>query len=121
MPPEVWLLFLGVLVSSVSQVVLKLGANRPIPKGATRWKSFRIQYVNVRVIGGYTLLALSMGLAIAALTKVDLKYGAVVESLGYACVMVLSRVFLGERITARKVIGNLIIISGVIVFASSFI
>jgi drug/metabolite transporter (DMT)-like permease len=118
MQPELWLLVLGTLLSSVSQVFLKLGADRDMP-AATRWAAFRSQYLNWQVLFGYGLLALSMLLAIIALMKVDLKFVAVIEALSYAFVMVLSRAFLREQITWKKLVGNALIIAGVVVFGVS--
>jgi len=121
MPVEIWLLVIGAALSSVSQVVLKRGADREIPSGLTRRQSLLAQYLNVPVVLGYGLLLISMGLAIIALAKVDLKYAAIIEALGYAMVMILSRVFLHEPMTRRKIVGNLVIMAGVLVFGSTIL
>lgn len=100
----------GVFIASVAQILLK--------------KSARIQrekmlqdYLNRLVLVGYIILFASMCVAIIAYKEVPLKFGAIIESLGYVFVMLLSAVFLKEKITRRKLIGNLIIILGVIVFS----
>ncbi len=49
-------------------------------------------------------------------TKIDMKYGSVVDSCAYVFVMLLSCLVLGEKITRRKIIGNLLIICGVLVY-----
>ena len=121
MPAEIWLLVLGAAISSVSQIVLKRGADRPVPEGLTRWRGLAAQYLNVHVVVGYGLLVISMGLAVIALAKVELKYSAIIEALGYAMVMVLSRVFLREPMTRRKIVGNLVIMVGVLLFGSTIL
>ena len=46
----------------------------------------------------------------------DYKNGPVIESLGYVMVLLLSRVFFGEKISAKKVAGTLCILAGIVVF-----
>ena len=58
-----------------------------------------------------------MILMIIAFKGMPYKYGAVLESLTYLYIMILSRVFIGEKLTKKKVLGNLIIVAGVIIFS----
>lgn len=102
-------LFLAVLVSSSSQMLLKKGATKHYD-GVIR------EYLNPWVISGYVLMVMSTLCVIYAYRGVAYKNGAVVESLGYLLIMFLSRIFFGEKITKKKVIGNLIILAGVCVF-----
>lgn len=102
-------LFAAVAISSCSQVLLKKGA-------AVKHSSFIQEYLDPRVISGYGLMVLSTLCTIYAYRGVAYKNGAVVESLGYLIIMFLGRIFFGEKITVRKILGNLIILSGVIVF-----
>ena len=39
-----------------------------------------------------------------------------IESLGYIFVMILSNLFLGEKITKKKIIGNFLILFGIVVY-----
>lgn len=102
----------GVFISSISQILLKKSAQQNIEE-----KGFLKQYLNRLVIIGYLLLFAAMLIPFYTYTVVPLKYGAVIESLGYGFVMVLSAFFLKERITRKKLIGNIIIIAGVVVFS----
>lgn len=102
-------LFLAVLVSVCSQMLLKKGASQ-------KRKSFIEDYVNPWTICGYGLMIISMLCMIYAYRGVAYKNGAIIESLGYILMMVLSRFFFGEKITKKKLIGNLIILAGVFVF-----
>ncbi|MEG2521056.1 MAG: EamA family transporter [Christensenellaceae bacterium] len=102
----------GVFISSISQILLKKSAEKNINE-----KSFKAQYINKFVIVGYFLLFVAMLIPLYTYTVVPLKYGAIVESLGYAFVMILSAIFLKEKITKKKLIGNIVIIIGIIVFS----
>ena len=102
-------LFFAVIVSSASQMLLKKGAMK-------KYDSIIWEYLNPWVISGYGLMVLSTLCVIFAYRCVAYKNGAIIESLGYLLIIVLSRVFFGEKITKKKLIGNLIILAGVLVF-----
>ena len=103
-------LLASVVVSSVSQVLLKIGAKREYPRGIR-------EYLNLPVISGYALMVFSTLLSMLAFHfGVAFKDSPVIESLGYVLVMVLSRVCFGEKITRRKLTGNLLIMAGIIIF-----
>ena len=99
----------GVL-SAISQILLKKssGIERDSALG---------EYLNPYVICGYAITFFCMVLMVLAYKGLPFKYGAVLESLVYVYVMILSRIFLGEKLTARRVVGNLIIVCGVAVFS----
>lgn len=98
------------MLSSFSQILLK--------KSAQKEKDSVIkEYLNLYVIGGYAITALCMVLTIIAFKGMPFKYGAVLESLTYLYIMVLSKMLLGEKLTKKKVIGNIIIVIGVIIFS----
>jgi drug/metabolite transporter (DMT)-like permease len=121
---EFYLLIGGVLLSSLSQILLKTSADRAEATSGETVTSgllsrIKSQYFNAFVIIGYLLLLGSMLIVLFAFRVVDLKYAAIIEALGYAFIMALSRVFLKEKITARKIVGNVIIICGVIIFGAN--
>ena len=90
---EHWLaLFGAVLLSSVSQMLLKKSAGK-------EHKSVIFEYLNPWVISGYFLLAASTICVIFAFKGVDFKNGPVIESLGFPLVMILGRIFYGEKLT----------------------
>ena len=74
------------------------------------------QYLNPWVISGYGCMVLTTLSVIYAYRGVEYKNGVIVEALGYFLVMILSRLFFGEKITKKKLAGNLIILAGVLVF-----
>lgn len=104
------LIFLaGVVVAAFSQIILKMSARKS-------YSSVIREYLNPYVIVGYGLMVLSTVLTLLAYRGLDYKNGPVIESLGYILVMVLSLIFFGEKITRRKLIGNLLILAGIFVF-----
>lgn len=100
---------LSVTVASVSQLLLKKSAMK-------EHGSLLKEYLNPYVAAGYAMLFLSMFLTILAFKGMDYKNGPVIESLGYVMVLVLSRIFFGEKITKKKAVGTLCILAGMIVF-----
>lgn len=102
-------LFLAVIVSSASQMLLKKGATK-------KYDSVIREYLNPWVISGYGLMVVSTLCVIFAYRGVAYKNGAIIESLGYLLIMFLGRIFFGEKITPKKMIGNLVILAGVLVF-----
>lgn len=102
-------LFLSVVISSVSQILLKKSANK-------NYKSLWKEYFNVYVIGGYSLLILSTLCVIYAYRGIAYKNGPIIEALGYVFIMILSAFFLGEKVTKRKLVGNFLILMGILVF-----
>ena len=103
------LLVLAVLVSSVSQIILKKSASKT-------YNSIFREYFNLYVITGYGLMVVSTVLVVLGLKGVPYKNEPIIESLGYIFVMILSNRILKEKITKKKVIGNLLILIGIIVY-----
>ena len=103
------LLILAVLVSSISQIILKKSASQ-------KYKSVVKEYINPYVIIGYFLMVLSTVLVILGLKGVSYKEEPIIESLGYIFVMILSNKILGEKITKNKIIGNTLILFGIFIY-----
>lgn len=103
------LLFSCTLFSAISQLLLKRSADM-------EHENWIREYVNWRVITAYTIYAAVLILNIWAFTKVDLKYGAVIDTFTYVFVMLLSMTFLHEHIPKGRIIGNIIIMAGVLIY-----
>ena len=86
------LLVLAVVVSSVSQIILKKSASKT-------YNSIIKEYLNPYVIIGYGLMVLSTVLVVLGLKGVPYKNEPIIESLGYIFVMILSNRILKEKIT----------------------
>lgn len=102
-------MFAGTLFTAVSQILLKQSAD----------KTYRhpiFEYLNWRVILSYGIFAGVLLLNTYAYTKVDMKYGAVIDTFSYVFVMILSLLILKEKMTKRRLIGNLIIMTGVFIY-----
>ncbi|MDD3362859.1 MAG: EamA family transporter [Hespellia sp.] len=102
-------LVLSVLVASFSQILLKRSAEK-------EHESLIREYLNAEVVCGYGLLVLSTLLTIFAFSGMEYKNGPIVESLGYIFIMILSRIFLGEKMTKKKILGNVCILAGVFIY-----
>lgn len=101
---------ISILVSSISQILLKKSAR-------VDYENAIKEYLNFKVIFAYGLFFLSTLLTMLALKGIPLSFGALLESLGYIYVMILSRIFLSEKITLRKIIGITLIIIGIACYA----
>lgn len=102
-------LFSGVL-SAFSQVLLKKSS------GIERNNKFN-EYFNPYVICGYGITFLCMVLMVLVYKGLPFKYGIVLESSVYFYVMILSKIFFNEKVTLKRVLGNLIIICGIVIFS----
>jgi len=101
----------SVVVASFSQLLLKKAAR-------TSYANYIREYLNVWVISGYVFMMASTLLTTLAYKGLDYKNGPVIEALGFAFVMILSRLFFDEKITKKKLVGNLLIFVGILVFYS---
>ncbi|MBR1884110.1 MAG: EamA family transporter [Clostridia bacterium] len=105
----VLLLLSSVFIAACSQILLK--------KSAKEEHSSKIkEYLNLKVIVGYGMMFASTIFSILGFRGLDYKNGPIIEAFGYIFIMILSRIFLKEKITTKKVIGNSLIILGIIVF-----
>ena len=103
------LLIASVFIASCSQILLKKSSK-------IKYKSFIKEYLNWRVFLGYGMMFTSTILTILAFKGLEFKSEQILESMGYIFIMILSRVFLKEKITKNKIIGNALILLGIIVF-----
>ena len=102
----------SVVLSSFAQILLKKSS-------AEEKKHLIFDYLNLKVILAYGIIFFCMLIMIYAFTGMYYRYGAVIESLSYLLIMLFSRMFIQEKITRRRVIGNCVIVLGVIIFALS--
>lgn len=94
------------LVSAFSQLLLKRAADDKRLAGLRA-------YLNWRVVTAYALFLGCMALNTLALRTVELSVSGVLEASGYLYVMLLSWLALGEKMTARRLAGNALIIAGI--------
>ena len=97
------------IFTAFSQVLLKQSASKE-HKSAIR------EYLNWRVILAYAIFFGVLMVNTYAFTQVDMKYGAVIDAFSYVFVLLFSFWILKEKITKGKLIGNAIIIVGIVVY-----
>ena len=99
----------GTFFSAVSQLLLKQSAN-------IKYENRIREYLNFRVILSYAIFMLILLLNTWCYTKVDMRYGPVIDTAAYVFVLLLSHFILKEKITKGKIIGNLIISAGILLY-----
>jgi len=109
------LLMVGMtLFTAISQVLLKQSANR-------EHKALIFEYLNWRVIMAYGIFVIVLLVNTYAYTRVEMKYGAILDSFSYVFVLVFSHWILKEKITKGKIIGNALIVIGIIIYVTGSI
>lgn len=99
---------LSVFIASCAQIILKRSADE-------EHENTLSEYLNTKVIIGYSIMGLSTLGAIFAYRGIELKTGPVLESVGYGFVLVLSWIFLKEQPGLHKILGIILIIVGTII------
>lgn len=103
------ILFLSVFISAISQILLKKSALK-------KWKNPLREYLNLYVITAYTIFFTAVFLDLLALRKVNLSLVPVAEASSYIFVIILSRIFLKEKLSKLKTLAILLIMTGIIIF-----
>lgn len=104
------LMLLSAAMTASSQILLKLSANR-------KHKSRSREYLNPLVITAYALFGSVLLLNVYIYTVMDYRFGVVMNALASLLVMLLSVLILKEKMTGRRIIGNGLVLLGVIVFS----
>ena len=101
---------LSATVAAFAQMLLKKSATE-------EHGSVLGEYLNWKVIVGYMLMFSGMLMGVVGYAKgVAIKSGSVTESIGNVWVVILSYLFFKEPITRKKVLGNALIIAGIVIF-----
>ena len=103
------LMILSAFITALSQIILKKSANR-------EHRSIFFEYLNPYVVFSYVCYAGVLVLNVFIYTKVDYRFGVVINSMSNVFVMLLSHILLKESITKKRIIGNAIIVCGILVF-----
>ena len=99
----------GTFFTAVSQILLKQSSN-------IKYENKIREYLNFRVILSYGIFFLILLLNTWCYTKVEMRYGPVIDTAAYVVVLLLSRLILKEKFTKGKILGNLIIIAGILIY-----
>ncbi|NLA43573.1 multidrug ABC transporter [Candidatus Saccharibacteria bacterium] len=104
------ILLLGVFISAVSQVLLKKESQK---EHASRIK----EYFNIRVIVAYAIFFASTFLSIFAYKGIPLSWGPVIAATSYIYVTIFGVLIFREKLSFRKVVALVFIISGILVYS----
>ncbi len=105
------LILLGsVLLSSVSQIMLKISAKKT-------YENKIKEYLNPFVISAYTIFILCTLISMYALKVVPLSMSPILESSGYIFVTALSFFVLKERMNKKQILGMILILIGIVTFS----
>ena len=96
-------------LASVSQILLNISTNKP-------HKSKLFEYLNPYVITSYGILFVTLVVNNYLLRFVELNELTAIASVTYVFVLILSKIILKEKITLKKILGNLLIVAGIVVF-----
>ena len=102
------------------QLVLKwqIGGAGPVPDGGGEKLVFLLrQLLNPWIISGFASAFLASLAWMAAMTRFDLNYAYPFMSLAFVIVMLFGALFLGEVMTAQRVIGTMLVVAGLTVIA----
>jgi drug/metabolite transporter (DMT)-like permease len=100
----------AVVITAISQVFLKIGANR------SRDRSFLASYLNAWTMAGYFLFVVVTLMSLYAFKEVPLKMAVMLLPFTYVLVSVFSLILLKEKMAKNQIIGSCIIFVGVVVF-----
>lgn len=105
-------MLVNAFLSAFSQILLKQSANKEHKRAID-------EYLNVRVIAAYVILAYTLVSNAFAYQGIAYKYGSVIGASSYIFLMILSKLILKEKITKKVLLGNLIIMFGMFIYSSN--
>lgn len=100
---------IAAFLAAISQLLLKKSAEK-------QHKDRLREYINPYVLSGYALLVVSLLINMWSYQGVEYRYGPVINASSYIFVLILGHLFLKEKITARKLWGNVLIVAGILVY-----
>lgn len=103
------ILLFGVFISSISQVLLKISAQK-------KYNSKLKEYLNPFVIIGYLIFFVATFLSIVSYKKIPLSLGYIMETTSYIYVAIFGFTIFKEKFNYKKIIALCLIIGGIVVF-----
>ena len=114
-------IFAGVVLNSVAQLMLKAGARTlqgiSLTSGSSVLNAALAASTQPWILAGLCCYFVSAGLWVVALTRVDVTVAYPLLSLGYVIAAVLAWQIFGEALTAGRIAGIAIILVGVVVLS----
>lgn len=102
--------YVSVLVSAISQVMLKKASQK-------KYKSAVFEYLNPVVILAYGFFFGSTLLTMTAYKGVPLSMGPIFDCGSYIFIILFGKLFFNEKITRRKILATLVLLAGIVVYA----
>ena len=99
------ILFATTFFTAISQVLMKKSAQ-------IEHKSWIYAYLNWKATARTGTLMVNT----YAYTEVEIKYASIIDAFSYVNVMIFSYLLLKEKFTGLQLVGNLIIITGILVY-----
>jgi multidrug transporter EmrE-like cation transporter len=115
-------IFVGICLNAVAQLLLKAGTNAvgAIHLTADNWLPTGLKLATqLPIIGGLTCYVISVLVWIIGLSRVDVTIAYPLLSLGYIINAIGAWYFLGEAISAQRILAITIIIIGVVLLTKS--
>ena len=116
------IVIVSVLFNAVAQLLLKFGVEPFAGVKLTSADALRLigaVFTNWYILGGMCCFAASVFLWLIVLTKLPVSVAYPMGSLGYLFTLVLGYFLLNEPITTLKILGIILICSGVVVLSQS--
>jgi multidrug transporter EmrE-like cation transporter len=117
----IFLILCSVMLSSIAQIVLKMGMSNAVVLNAIQsgssFQAIKAIATNIFVIGGLGLYFSSAAVWLLVLAKVDVSYAYPFVGLGFVVTMLLAYFVSGEPLTTIKVAGTLCIALGVAIIS----
>ena len=104
------LILAGTFISAISQVMLKIEANKP---HATRLQ----EYFNPLVIGAYVIFVGTTLLSVLAYRGIPLSMGPILEATSYIYITIFGVKIFGEKMNKGKAIALFLIVCGIVVYS----
>lgn len=95
---------ISIIIASFSQILLKKGSMQ------------KNIYINIYTILGYFIMFLSTILTLYGYKNVSLIFSQLLQSTSYLFVMILSKIFLREKISLNMIIGNILIVISLLLY-----
>ncbi len=102
-------MIVSAFITAFSQIILKKSAG-------IKYKNIIFEYLNPLVLLSYVCYAGVLVLNVFIYTKVDYRFGVIINSMSTVFVMLLSNLILKERITKKRIIGNIMLVCGILIF-----
>ncbi|CFX11270.1 Drug/metabolite transporter [Syntrophomonas zehnderi OL-4] len=114
-----FLIIISVVLGACGQVVLKMGTLKLSVAGLSLLEQFVKYFTSLPILAGLLLYTLSAVVWVFAIARVQLSIAYPMVASGYVLVVLLSYLLLHEPVSGLRILGLLIIVTGVIIIANS--